>query len=120
MEFIKYILNLILVVPIVLLLFFIAIRLGKTSLSKIGIYNYVSVLEKVNMGKDSSVVVLKVGEKGYVGVLAKDSFETICSLDEKEIQDIENKKNQILNQKKDFKFDLNKKVLRGVFKDGIK
>lgn len=102
MEFIKYILNLVLVIPIVLLLFFIAIKLGKTSFLKMGMHNHVSVLEKVNVSKDSSVVVLKVGEEGCVGVLSSSGFETIQKLNREELKELENKKNQFLNQENSF------------------
>lgn len=101
MEFIQYLLNLVLVVPIVIILFFVAIKLGKTSLSKVGIHNHISILEKVNLSKDSSIFVLKMGEKeGCVGVLTSSGFQIIQNLDSKGIEEIENKKNQFLNQEK--------------------
>lgn len=106
MEFIKYILNLIFVVPVVLLLFFIAIKLGKTSFTKMGMYNHVSILEKVNLTKDSSIVVLKIGQEGRVGILSASGFETIQKLDYEELKEVESKKNQFLNQKDSFKFSL--------------
>lgn len=101
MEFIQYLLNLVLVVPIVIILFFVAIKLGKTSLSKVGIHNHISILEKVNLSKDSSIFVLKMGEKeGCVGILTSSGFQIIQNLDSKGIEEIENKKNQFLNQEK--------------------
>ena len=104
MEFVKYILNLVLVIPIVLLLFFIAIKMGKTSFSKIGMHNHVSVLEKINLSKDSSVLVLKVGEEGCVGVLTSSGFETIQKLNQEELKKLEDKKNQFLSQENGFNF----------------
>lgn len=101
MEFIRYILNLFLVIPIVLLLFFIAIKLGRTSFFKLGIHNHVSILEKVNIGKDSSAIVLKIGEEGCVGILTSSGFQTIQKLNPEELKKIENKKNQFLNQNDD-------------------
>lgn len=98
MEFIRYILNLFLVIPIVLLLFFIAIKLSRKSFFKLGIHNHVSILEKVNITKDSSAIVLKAGEEGYVGILTSSGFQTIQKLDSDELKKIENKKNQFLNQ----------------------
>lgn len=98
MEFIRYILNLFFVIPIVLLLFFIAIKLSRTSFFKMGMYNHVSILEKVNISKDSSAIVLKAGEEGYVGILTSSGFQTIQKLDSDELKKIENKKNQFFNQ----------------------
>lgn len=109
MEFVQYILNLVLVVPIVIILFFIAIKLGKTSLSKVGIHNHISILEKVNLSKDSSMFVLKMGEKeGCVGILTPSGFQIIQNLDSDGIKEIEDKKNQFLNQEKTL--DLKSKI----------
>lgn len=108
MEFIRCILNLVLMIPIVLVLFFITIKLGKTSFSKMGMHNHVSVLEKVNINKDSSVIVLKVGEEGCVGVLSSSGFDTIQRLNQKELKELENKKIQFLNQENSF--DLKEKI----------
>lgn len=109
MEFVQYILNLVLVVPIVIILFFIAVKLGKTSLSKVGIHNHISILEKVNLSKDSSMFVLKMGEKeGCVGVLTPSGFQIIQNLDSDGIKEIEDKKNQFLNQEKTL--DLKSKI----------
>lgn len=109
MGFVQYILNLVLVIPIVLLLFFIAIRLGKTSLVKIGAYNHVTILEKININKDSSVLVLKLGNEGCVGVATSSGFEVIQKLDINEIKEIEDKKSQFLSKKESLKnFKLNK------------
>lgn len=109
MEFVQYILNLVLVVPIVIILFFIAVKLGKTSLSKVGIHNHISILEKVNLSKDSSMFVLKMGEKeGCVGILTPSGFQIIQNLDSDGIKEIEDKKNQFLNQEKTL--DLKSKI----------
>ena len=109
MGFVQYILNLVFVIPIVLLLFFIAIKLGKTSLVKIGAYNHVTILEKININKDSSVLVLKLGNEGCVGVATSSGFEVIQKLDINEIKEIEDKKSQFLGKKESLKnFKLNK------------
>lgn len=109
MEFIKYILNLVLVIPIVILLFFITVRLGKTSFSKMGMHNHVVVLEKINISKDSSVIVLKVGKEGCVGVLTPSGFETIQKLDNKELKELEDKKFQFSNKENSFNFKFKSK-----------
>lgn len=108
MEFIEYILNLVLVVPIVILLFFITMKLGKTSFSKMGMYNHVSVLEKVNLSKDSSVLVLKMGEEGCVGILTPSGFQVVQKLDSERIKEVEDKKNQFFSQQQ--ALDLKSKI----------
>lgn len=107
MEFIKYLLNLIFVVPIVLLLFFITIRLGKTGFNKISGYNYSTILEKTNLSKDTYLMVLKMGDKGCVGVLSPSKFEIIKELDSDEIKELEVKKNQFLGEESKVNFNFN-------------
>ena len=109
MEFIEYLLNLVLVVPIIILLFFITMKLGKTSFSKMGMYNHVSILEKINLSKDSSVFVLKMGDKeGCVGVLTASGFQVIQKLDSEGIKEVEDKKNHFLSQQQ--ALDLKSKI----------
>lgn len=109
MEFIEYILNLVLVVPIVILLFFITMKLGKTSFSKMGMYNHISILEKINLSKDSSIFVLKMGdEEGCVGILTPSGFQIIQNLDSEGIKEVEDKKNQFLSQQQ--ALDLKSKI----------
>lgn len=116
MEFVQYVLNLVFVIPIILLLFFITVKLGKTSLAKIGAHNHVTVLEKVNLSKDSSVFVLKLGNEGCVGVLSSTGFEVVQKLNSEEIAEIEDKKKQILNQNS----DSNKNKVPLNLKNGLK
>ncbi len=52
--FLEFIINLIVLVPVVVLLIFISLRLSKKSLIKIGSGSYVKVLEKINLSKDIS------------------------------------------------------------------
>lgn len=94
----QYIVNLIFVIPIVLLLFFVAVKLGKTSFVKMGSYNYVSILEKINVSKDSSIIVIKMGDEGYVGQSSPSGFTLIKELTCDEMSDVENRKNEFLNQ----------------------
>lgn len=98
MNLFQYILNLVIVTSIVIILFFIAIRLSKASLNKMGVKNYANILEKINISKDCSVLVIKTGEDGVVGVATSSGFNVIKQLNKEDIQDIESKKNQALNK----------------------
>lgn len=113
--FLEFIINLIVLVPVVVLLIFISLRLSKKSLSKIGSGSYVKVLEKINLSKDICLYVIKSGNTGCIIVTSNNNTQVIKKLNEDEINEIIEMKNQhndlsYLNNL-DFIKILNKKML---------
>lgn len=113
--FLEFIINLIVLVPVVVLLIFISLRLSKKSLSKIGSGSYVKVLEKINLSKDICLYVIKSGNTGCIIVTSNNNTQVIKKLNEYEINEIIEMKNQhndlsYLNNL-DFSKILNKKML---------
>lgn len=113
--FLEFIINLIVLVPVVVLLIFISLRLSKKSLSKIGSGSYVKVLEKINLSKDICLYVIKSGNTGCIIVTSNNNTQVIKKLNEDEINKIIEMKNQhndlsYLNNL-DFSKILNKKML---------
>lgn len=113
--FLEFIINLIVLVPVVVLLIFISLRLSKKSLIKIGSGSYVKVLEKINLSKDICLYVIKSGNTGCIIVTSNNNTQVIKKLNEYEINEIIEMKNQhndlsYLNNL-DFSKILNKKML---------
>ena len=113
--FLEFIINLIVLVPVVVLLIFISLRLSKKSLIKIGSVSYVKVLEKINLSKDICLYVIKSGNTGCIIVTSNNNTQVIKKLNEDEINEIIEMKNQhndlsYLNNL-DFSKILNKKML---------
>ena len=113
--FLEFIINLIVLVPVVVLLIFISLRLSKKSLIKIGSGSYVKVLEKINLSKDICLYVIKSGNTGCIIVTSNNNTQVIKKLKEDEINEIIEMKNQhndlsYLNNL-DFSKILNKKML---------
>ena len=113
--FLEFIINLIVLVPVVVLLIFISLRLSKKSLIKIGSGYYVKVLEKINLSKDICLYVIKSGNTGCIIVTSNNNTQVIKKLNEDEINEIIEMKNQhndlsYLNNL-DFSKILNKKML---------
>ena len=113
--FLEFIINLIVLVPVVVLLIFISLRLSKKSLIKIGSGSYVKVLEKINLSKDICLYVIKSGNTGCIIVTSNNNTQVIKKLNEGEINEIIEMKNQhndlsYLNNL-DFSKILNKKML---------
>ena len=79
--FLEFIINLIVLVPVVVLLIFISLRLSKKSLSKIGSGSYVKVLEKINWSFPSQIPIYLIhlisgsyNHKFYVKIKLKLNF----------------------------------------------
>ena len=113
--FLEFIINLIVLVPVVVLLIFISLRLSKKSLIKIGSGSYVKVLEKINLSKDICLYVIKSGNTGCIIVTSNNNTQVSKKLNEDEINEIIEMKNQhndlsYLNNL-DFSKILNKKML---------
>ena len=113
--FLEFIINLIVLVPVVVLLIFISLRLSKKSLIKIGSGSYVKVLEKINLSNDICLYVIKSGNTGCIIVTSNNNTQVIKKLNEDEINEIIEMKNQhndlsYLNNL-DFSKILNKKML---------
>lgn len=97
MSFFRYVLTLAVTTPIIILLIYISIRLSRTSFDKMGIYRYVTVLERTNISKDSAILLLKIGNEGLVGLSSNNNFETLKTLTSNEIKEIELNKNKPIN-----------------------
>ena len=92
--FLEFIINLIVLVPVVVILIFISLRLSKKSLIKIGSGSYVKVLEKINLSKDICLYVIKSGNTGCIIVTSNNNTQVIKKLNEDEINEIIEMKNQ--------------------------
>lgn len=90
---IEYLINIIVVVPVVLILIVISLKLSKSSVDKLSSGSYVKIIEKINISKDTSIYVIKMGSTGCVAVVSPGNTEIIKELDEEELEEIvDNKK----------------------------
>lgn len=101
-DMVKYIINLIVFIPFILVLILITIKFSKFGVGGLGINKYVKVLERTSLSKDSEILVLKMGDEGCVLVSSSSNSYKIKELTEEEIEEIEkiyeeNKKNSKLN-----------------------
>lgn len=104
-DMVKYIINLIVFIPFIIVLILITIRFSKFGMAGLGINKYVKVLERTSLNKDSEILVLKMGDKGCVLVSSSSNSYKIKELTEKEVEEIEkmyedNRKNIKLNHNK--------------------
>ena len=90
---IEYLINIIVLVPVVLILIVISLKLSKSSVDKLNSGSYVNIIEKINISKDTSIYVIKMGSTGFVAVVSPGNTEIIKELNEEELEEIvDNKK----------------------------
>lgn len=83
------ILKIIVFLPFILLLIYISIKYGGNKLQDMQNGRYIKIVERASISKENSLLVVKIGEKGYVMSSASGKIEVVSELDEKEILKVE-------------------------------
>ncbi len=66
MEFWSMLLKILVFLPFIILLIYLSIKFGGSKLQHIQNGKYIKILERVPIAKDSNLVVVKIGDSGYV------------------------------------------------------
>lgn len=91
--FLEFIINLIILIPIILILIVVSLRLSKKSLDKLTLGAYCHVVERLTLGKDVNLYLIKIGRRGCVLVSSHNNIQVIKELDENEMEEIIDGKN---------------------------
>ncbi|MDB1928886.1 flagellar biosynthetic protein FliO [Clostridium tertium] len=92
MDLIFMIIKLIFTLVVVLGLMYLVFKISGNRLNKINEGKYIKVLERVQISKDTSIVVLKIGKKGYIMSSSNNNTEKIDEISEEEILLLEEEK----------------------------
>ncbi|MFL0269641.1 flagellar biosynthetic protein FliO [Candidatus Clostridium radicumherbarum] len=95
--------------PIILIIFYISMKFGGSKLQTLQNGRFIKVLERVALSKENSLLVVKIGEKGYVLSSCNGKIEKLIELEASELAQVEAVKE--LPQYKSFK-DLYEKVFK--------
>lgn len=85
----------------VLILIYVSMKYGGSKLQDIQKGKYIKVLERASISKENSLLVVKIGQKGYVMASSSGKIEIISELSEEELIEVEASKS--LPQYKDLK-----------------
>jgi flagellar protein FliO/FliZ len=85
-------LQILVALPFVLFLIYFSLKFGGTKLQQLQNGKFIKILERVPVSKENSLVVTKIGEKGYVISSTSSKLEILMELDENDIKNIENTK----------------------------
>lgn len=95
MEFIGMFIQLIIALGITLGLMFLSFKVLGTRVNKINDNKYIKVIERVQVTKESNILLIKVGKKGYVMTSTTGNMEKLSELSEEEIIEIEEEKKKL-------------------------
>ncbi|WP_315068440.1 flagellar biosynthetic protein FliO [uncultured Clostridium sp.] len=115
-EFIKMIGQLFLALGVTFGLMFLSIKLAGSKLSAINNNKYIKVIERVQVTKDNSILIVKVGDKGYIMTSTAENMEKLSELSEEEIRNIEEDKKKAAQEMTKYYGDLLSKSKKNVSK----
>jgi flagellar protein FliO/FliZ len=94
-ESVKLIIQLVFALTLIFSLMYLLTKLSGSKLDKINESKYITVIERTNISKDTAILLLKVGEKGYVISAANNNVEKLQEISKEEMTSIiEEKKRQ--------------------------
>jgi flagellar protein FliO/FliZ len=91
-EFVWMILKVLIFLPGILGLIYLSLKYGGTRLQDIQNGRFIKVLERVPLSKENSLMVTKIGDKGYVISSASGKVEMLLELKEEELKKLETTK----------------------------
>lgn len=117
---IEYLINIILLVPVILCLIVVSLKLSKKGVDSFSMKSYAQVIERFSLNKDTTLYVLKLGTTGCVLISSAHNTQVIKELDENELEEVikmKKEKQSVMNLSKISGFDMkdfaNKKFVRG-------
>jgi len=94
-ELLGMFLQLILALGVTLGLMFLSFKLIGTKLNNVNNKKYIKVIERVQVTKENSILIVKIGEKGYVVTSTSGHMDKLSELSEEEINIIEENKQKV-------------------------
>lgn len=91
-EFIWMVLKVLIFLPAILGLIYLSLKYGGTKLQDIQNGRFIKILERVPLSKENSLIITKIGDKGYVISSANGKIEILLELKEEELQRLESLK----------------------------
>lgn len=92
MFLVKQIFNLITAFGITMGLMFLTFRFIGTRYNKINDKKYIKVIDRLQVTKENSILIVKIGKKAYIMNSSAGHLETVSELSQEEINEIEEKK----------------------------
>ncbi|WP_242851258.1 flagellar biosynthetic protein FliO [Clostridium sp. DMHC 10] len=75
--------------PMIILLIYVSLKYGGSKFQGMQNEKYIKVLEKTSLSKDTSLLVIKIGSKGYIMSSTTSKTEILMEIDGEELSAIE-------------------------------
>lgn len=85
--------KIIIFLPFILLLIYISAKYGGNKLQDMQNGRYIKILERASISKENTLIVVKMGEKGYVMASTSGKIEVISEMDKDEVLKVEASRN---------------------------
>ena len=95
-------LKLVISLGVVLLLMFLTFKFANNGVKKVSNDKYIKVIDRTQIGKDISLLIVKIGEEGWIMSTSNGKTEKLKELTKEEILEIEKKKKQKEDDLKEF------------------
>lgn len=118
-EFLVMIGQLVLALSVTLGLMFLSFKVIGPKFNSINNNKYVRIIERVQVTKENSILIVKIGEKGYIMTSTSERMDKLTELSEDEIHDIEENKKKA---NEDIIKNYNELILKSkkIFSKGLK
>ncbi|WP_236877017.1 hypothetical protein, partial [Clostridioides difficile] len=83
---ILYLLKILICIPIILILIVLSLKISQGTLLKKYNDKYVKILDIVNISKNNSIIILKIGEEGCIMASSSSSMSKIKDLTKEEVK----------------------------------
>lgn len=97
-------------------LMFLSFKLMGTKLNTVNNNKYIKVIERVQVTKENSILIIKMGNKGYVMTSSAGNMQKLSELSEEEIEEIEGNKKRAAEEMSKYYKDLAVKSKENIFK----
>lgn len=88
--FLQMLFEIIIFVPGILFLFVLFIKYGGNKLQRLHNGKYIKIMERVGLSKENGLMVVKIGDKGYVLSSASGKVEILLQISDEDMEKIEN------------------------------
>lgn len=94
LQILEMFLKIIVVLPFIILILYMSLKYGGGKLQQIQNGKYVKVIERVPITKENFILIVMLGEKGYVISSTPNNMEILKELSEEEIKNIQKLKSE--------------------------
>lgn len=88
-ETIELFIKILIFLPFIIFMIYAFFKYGGAKLQEIQNGRYMKILDRMPLSKDNSLIVVKIGEKGYVISSAQGKIDILLELDEEEIKKVQ-------------------------------